>query len=591
MKKIGKKQIICIILAVIVIIGIIIIAIVSNNKGKENNISTSLDEYDENDPSYDKSTAIYITFNGNTASCDSNSVVISQNCTKITNEGVYVLSGDYTGNVQIETDKRVRIILNNVNISSSDGPAIYVLNADKTYITLDENSINLLEDTTNYSDEEATATLYSKDDLIFNGSGSLTVKGNYQDGIISKDDLKIVSGTFDVNAMNNGIKGKDSVKIKSGNIKIKAGNDGIKSTNSDEAERGYIEIKDGNITIESEHDGIQAEKYINIENGTFNIISGGGSSNSTKVGKQDDNMFMMGRNMSPQEAQNNGEDTESYKGIKASGSINITGGTFNINSADDSLHSNENIVISNVSFETDSGDDGIHADNTLTINSGNIKINQSYEGIEASTIEINGGDIYIVSSDDGINVAGGNDSSSIMGRPGQNNFSTSSEYKLTINDGNIYVNSKGDGLDSNGVIYINGGKTYVDGPEDDGNGALDYENECVMKGGILVAVGNSGMAQVISNNSSVYCLNANLSARQSSGCKITITDSSSNTLIEYTPSKSYNSIVIATPDLKNGSTYDLNLGESKYSSFTVSSIITTLGNSGNMIQQQMNRRM
>lgn len=595
MRKLGKKQIIGIILAVVVIVSVIVIGVISNIKGKENNketTTTSLDDYDENDPTYDSQTAIYINFSGNTATCDSSSVNIENGKVTIKSEGVYVLSGTYTGRVEVDTDKKVRIILNNVDITSSDGSAIYVINADKTYITLDENSENTLEDTTNYSDEEMEAVIYSKDDLVFNGNGKLIVNGNYQDGIVSKDDLKIISGDIEVNAMNNGIKGKDSVKIKNGNITINAQNDGIKSTNSEEEDKGYIEIEDGNITINAEHDGIQAEKYINIEGGTFNITSGGGSTNSTKVGTQSNDMFMRGQWTSPEEAQSSGEDTGSYKGIKASGAITINGGTFNINSADDSLHSNSDITISNITFEAKSGDDGIHADNKITINSGSIKINESYEGIEANEIEINGGDIEAVASDDGINVAGGNDSSSVMGRPGQNNFSSdTSNTKLTINDGKIYINAKGDGLDSNGSIYINGGQIYVDGPEDNGNGALDYENECVMKGGILIAVGSSGMAQAISNTSSIYCLNATLSSTQSSGKTITITDSSSNTIIEYTPSKSYSSVVIATPDLVNGETYNLNIDGSSYSSFTISSIITQIGNSGNnMMNGPMNNR-
>jgi hypothetical protein len=587
MKKINKKLILKVIILIVLIAFLIAVAVICNINGSKNNKpSAYLDSYDENDPSYDKDTAIYINFSDENVECDSSNVEVSSNKIKIKNEGVYVLSGNYNGSVEVETNKKVRIILNNVNIVSKDGPAIYILNADKTYITLDENSTNVLEDTTNYSDEEATATLYSKDDLIFNGNGILTLKGNYQDGIISKDDLKIISGTYDVTAMNNGIKGKDSVKILDGDITIKAENDGIKSTNSKDSDKGYIEIIGGTFNIDAGHDGFQAEKYIKIENGTFNITTGGGSTNSTKVGQTDDKFFMKGQ--WSQQSQSTSEDTGSYKAIKASGSIEIINGTFNIDSADDSLHSNENITITDCDFTAQSGDDGIHADNELVINSGKINITESYEGIEASVITINGGNIDVVSTDDGINVAGGNDSSSITGRPGQNNFSNSSNNKLTINNGNIYVNAKGDGLDSNGSIYINGGTIYVDGPVDGGNGALDYDNECVMNGGTLVAVGNSQMAQAISSNSKVYCLDATLSSNQEAKSTISITDSNSNTIIEYTPSKAYNSVVIATTDLKQNSTYTLNINSEKYSSFTTSYIVTNIGNSNNQMMKQNN---
>ena len=493
-----------------------------------------------------------------------------------------MLSGQLDGSIVVDSSKDdvVRIILNNVSIKSTDGPAIYIKQSDRTIITLDEDSNNTLADCQTYSDAEADSTIYSKDDICFNGYGSLEVYGNYQDAIVGKDDLKIVSGTYNIVSMNNGIKGKDSVEINDGTFTINAQNDGVKSTNSDDSEKGFINIENGIFNIEAEHDGIQAENYINIENGTFKIISGGGSQNSTKVGQQTD-IFIRGQwnNTVTQ------EDTGSYKGIKSVNSINIQNGEFDIDSADDAIHCNSDIEMNGGNFEISSGDDGVHADNSIYIHESQINITKSYEGIEASLITIDSGNIEIVSSDDGINIAGGNDSSSFMGRPGQNTFSNNSDCYLTINGGNIYVNAGGDGLDANGSIYINSGNVYVDGPTDGGNSALDYDGEFLVNGGTLIAVGSSQMAQSISQDSSVNGIDVNLNT--SSSGAISVVNSSGEEIISYSPSKSYQNIIIGTNLFENNETYELLINGEVYTSFTVSDGINNIGN--NFQNQNMRR--
>lgn len=589
MNKKVIKTVVMIVGIIIFIAFIIFIGIISNSKASENNTMTSLKDYNEEDFSYDDTNATHLILNGESIETDNSKVSIKGNTATITNEGIYVLSGTLNGNINVDTQDTVRIILNNVNITSSDGPAIYVKNSDKTIITLVENTENSLNDTTTYSDAEASATLYSKDDIVFNGLGSLSVNGNYQDGIVGNDDLKIISGTYNVIAMNNGIKGKDSLKILDGNITINAQNDGIKSTNTEEKDKGVVEISNGTLNIASEHDAIQSSNIVNITGGKITIISGGGNENSTKVSQESD-MFFRGQWRNPQELDNTQEDTdtESYKGIKAENSINISNANINVDSADDSIHSNGDIVLKSSTIEITSGDDGIHADNSIDTTSSNIDINKSYEGIEATKVTINDGEINIVASDDGINIAGGNDSSSIMGRPGQNTFSGSTDTNLTINSGKIYVDAKGDGLDSNGYIYVNGGEIYVDGPTDGANGALDYQNEFIMNGGTLIATGSSQMAQAISQSSKINCLSINTSATSSG--EILITNSKGEEIISYTPSKNYQSIVIATKSLINGETYNININGDDYTSATISSVITNIGNGFGMQNMHDMRR-
>lgn len=191
-----------------------------------------------------------------------------------------------------------------------------------------------------------------------------------------------------------------------------------------------------------------------------------------------------------------------------------------------------------------SGDDGIHADTNIAIHGGNIDITKSYEGIESNYIEINGGDISVVASDDGINVSGGNDSSSMNGRMGQNNFSSveDSNRKLVINGGNIKVNATGDGLDSNGSMYINGGTVMVAGPTESGNGPLDYDSECVVTGGDIIIYGSTGMWQNPSSNSSQNTLTFQNSGN--SGDEIVLKDSSGNEITSFKTEKAYSAIAI-----------------------------------------------
>ncbi len=493
----------------------------------------------------------------------------------ITASGVYHLTGTIPdGLITINTSGNVKLVLDNVNITNSSGPAILVLEAEDVIIETTTGSVNSLTDGSSYVGYEVDeiGTIFSHDDLTLQGEGTLIVTSNNEDAIVSKDDLKIVSGTYEISSLDDGIRGKDSVYIQSGTFIIKSQGDGIKSTNDTDTEKGFVYIQDGTFTIESGFDGIQAETKLLIENGSFNITTGGGSG----ITSTEDNWGFWGPS-------NNSSSTtsDSAKGLKASDNLLIEDGVFVINSSDDAIHSNNYVGITKGNLTIQSGDDGIHADEELIIDGGEITITKSYEGLEASQITINGGNISVLSSDDGINVAGGNDSSS-MNRKGANEFSSNSNNILTINGGTIYVDSSGDGLDANGSIYINGGKTTVDGPTNSGNAALDYDKECVVTGGTFVASGMSGMAQGVSSSSSIYNLFITFQSTYKKGDVVTIVDSSGNEILSYESSKSYNSLVIATPDLKKGNSYTIKVNGSEYTSVTISNVTTTVGNSNGM---------
>ena len=380
---------------------------------------------------------------------DGDGATVSDNKVTINRGGTYSISGTLEdGQIVVEASEveKVYLVLNGVDITCSNSSAIYVKEAEKTIISLADDTENYIRDGENYELEDENdkrdAAIYSKDNLTFIGNGSLTVEGNYNHGIAGNDDLKIESGNITVNAVNDGIKGKDSLVITGGNITVNSEQDGMKSDNDENTEKGYVLIEGGKINITSGNDGIQGENNVYVRDGDITISSGGGNENGAthnEMGPGGMGHGGMGRpgdeagNTSAGEQVLNGENTanlestqnetvessegttseeetsDSYKGIKAGSKIIIEGGTFNIDSADDSIHTNDSIIIHGGTFNILSGDDGIHGDTLVEINGGTINVNKSYEGIEGETVNINDGKIYVKASDDGINVAGGTD--------------------------------------------------------------------------------------------------------------------------------------------------------------------------------------
>lgn len=509
-----------------------------------------------------------VSVTGSGATVDGNKITISKG-------GTYSVSGTISdGQIIVnasDTDK-VYIILNGVNITCSDSSPIYVVNADKTVISLEDGTENTVTDTANYVFEDETtdepnAAIFSKDDLVITGTGSLTVNGNYNDGITSKDDLKIENGNITVNSIDDGIRGKDSVEIYGGTITINAEGDGIRSNNTEDTTKGYVYIEDGTINITSGTDGIQASTEVLVEGGTVNIVSGGGSANSsttTDGGMNGDwgNWGMPGNKgqgaTTTTDETTTEEESTSAKGIKATSNIVINDSTINIDSSDDAIHSNHTLTINGGNITISSGDDGIHSDTTLDVNGGTINITKSYEGIESTIINLNGGDISVVSSDDGINASGGNDASATGGRPGQNSFS-SGTGQININGGNISVNASGDGIDANGSITMTDGVVVVNGPTNSGNGSLDYDGSFNIKGGTLIAAGSLGMAQAPSSSSTQNSVSLGLS-QLSAGTVVNIESSDGNNILTFEVSKVCQSIVISSSNLETGKTYSVSIG-------------------------------
>ena len=554
---------------------------------------SSADMFTERDlaGTYEESGAVYVTLSGDGITGETDGVAINGQTVTITAEGTYIFSGTLSeGQIVVDADKaKVQIVFDNVDITCASSAAVYVKNAEKVFVTLAEGSQNTLRNTDEYvaiDDNNIDAVIFAKSDLTLNGTGSLTIVSAEGHGIVSKDDLKITGGTYDITAAGHALSGKDSVRIADGTFILTAEKDGIHAENADDEEKGYIYIADGDFTITSDGDGMDASNIVQIEDGTFDITAGGGAANSQKTHESDMPGGGMSQNIErpdgesmPQmgekpDGENMPQDTTtdesgtSTKGIKAGGGMYLNGGTYQINSADDSIHSNANIMIADGTYTLATGDDGVHADDALTVNGGTITVTESYEGLEGLTVTINDGTIDITARDDGINTAGGTDQSGfgtfgdhfkgMDSADDETEETTDNEMWMELNGGYIHILAGGDGVDSNGDLTINGGEIYIDGPSDNGNSAIDYgdRSSAYVNGGMLVAIGSSGMAEGMSDSSKQEVLMVKLGEQMEAG-DVELTDNEGNVIVSYTALKSYDCVIISTAEVESGATYTL----------------------------------
>lgn len=564
----------------------------------------------DKNPDFDNITA-EIKLNGDSAECGYEGVSVDGSVVTIAKEGVYRISGTLDdGQIVVNADKaKVQLILDNADITCKTSSPIYGADSDKIFISLAENSVNTLTDglSYTYADEEKQepdACIFSHDSITINGSGTLNVNANFADGIRSKDDVVITGGNINVTSEGDGVKGKDRVAVCGGKINIKSGEDGIKSTKTDDTSFGFIYIEGGEFLINAEQDGIQAETKLIIAGGEFDVTSGGGHENCVKTHNDldfggghgfdkggfggmtppdgfdfdgmtpPDDMPHHGRfdfgEMTPPDM--NAEQTAYYlantvsenedstdtevskKGLKGGALVEISGGKIIVDSADDAVHSNGDVQISGGFSTLCAGDDGIHAYETISITDGSVAITESYEGIEGKVINVSGGDVQVSSKDDGFNASDG------TAQGGMGTYSGGTE--LNISGGFVYVDADGDGLDSNGDMTISGGTILINGPTNGGNGALDSNSEIVVTGGLIVAAGSSQMAEAPGESSTQYSISASIGSTQEKDTLVTLLNEDGGEVVSFKPAKTFDHIVISSPDIEKGRTYTLSIGGS-----------------------------
>lgn len=282
--------------------------------------------------------------------------------------------------------------------------------------------------------------------------------------------------------------------------------------------------------------------------------------------------------------------TAGKQALSGKDSIRISGGEFTLNAGTDGLHSENTedadkgfIYISGGTLNMTAGDDGIHASDNVAVLGGEITIAESYEGIEGLTIDISGGNITVTSSDDGLNAAGGNDDSGFTNPNGMggspDSFDSDSDAYIHISGGTMNVNASGDGIDSNGSLIVSGGETYVSGPEDGGNGTLDYGTTAEISGGIFAAAGSSAMAQNFGSDSSQGVMLVSTGSQQA-GTAVMLSDADGSQLLSWTPAKSYECVIISCPEITEGSSYTVTAGDDEISVTMDSLVYGTSGMGG-----------
>lgn len=467
----------------------------STNTNTDTTTNTSTDAEGTSDPTAsllattveapDLTDATVILLGGDTVQITGSGAAEENGTVTITDGGVYVIKGTLDdGRVVVNASgEDVTLALENADLTCSDSSPLYIYKASSVLLWLPEGSASTLTDGGSYAfdddwssaeEDEPNACLYSKADLIIAGGGALTVNGNYNNGVTSKDNLLVDGVMLTVSAANNGVTGKDSCTVRGAAVTV------------------------------------------------------------TSVGK----------------------------GLKSDGELLLESGTFVMDCEDDAFHSNGDVTVTGGSYTVATGDDAFHADGALTVSGGTVDITKSCEGLEGATVDITGGVISVVASDDGINAAGG-DGENV---PGQANNS----YWIHVSGGVITVDAGGDGIDSNGDILVSGGELYISGSTGDGDSAIDCDGDVSVTGGVVLAAGSSGMAQNFGTSSTQGSILVTFSTGSTE--QVTLTDSSGTVLASFTPAKRYTCVVVSAPSVVQGGTYTVTAG-TQTQTVTMSSLI------------------
>lgn len=470
---------------------------------------------------------------------------------------------------------------------------------------------------TDEGEDPSGAALRARCAMTVSGEGSLTVCGYINNGIAADGGLTIESGEFDVTAVNDAVKSDGNITVTGGTFTVNADHDGFTAglaltigggvfdvttgaasggadmkvsdssmmgqggmggpgggrgnrRSSDEAS-AEAEAAEAEETTESTTEAASDEAAAETE--TTDSTSGETSGEMPRSGGMG-GMPMPGFDdmMDAYDADALGSD--SYKGLKAGESITVTGGVFRLDCEDDAVHSDGTVTVTGGALLLLSGDDGIRAGTELLIAGGEVDVQYCYEGLEATSILITGGSTNIVATDDGMNAGGG--MMGMMGGPSRE-ASTEAETDGTtteeateftnpivrITGGTVIVDSGGDGLDSNGSMYIEGGTVFVSGPSTNWDSPIDCgegSNEFVVTGGHFMAAGYAAMVETPeaaeNAQSSIFYAQSGYAP---DGALVTLTDDSGRILAEYSFAHSFNCVMVSTPEMAQGETYTLTI--------------------------------
>ena len=483
--------------------------------------------YSEQDLSWDTSSETAIDLSNPTAT---DGVTVEDGTLTITKAGTYKLSGEYQGQIKVETadSDAVRLVLDNANITNSSGAALNVVNADEVILYSASGTTNTISDGADYTatgEDDPDAVVYSKADLTIAGEGTLKVNGNHEDGIHTSDGLVIASGTLEVNAANTGIKGKDYVDILGGTINVTAQQDGIKSTNDTDEGKGWTRLSNGTVTVNAGDDGFKASRVVEISGGSLTV-------------------------------------EQSDEGIEAQ-YINVSGGDVNVTSADDGMNA------SLKTSDSESTDSSANTSDTANQQQGSLPggqqngtSNQQQQGTgqppQGQPPAMSG------TSQDGTSQNGTTGTGQQgTGQPPQGGMPGGGggtfeviDAAINVSGGNITVNAEGDGIDSNGVTTLSGGTLIVNGPSQGGNAALDTNGDLLLNGATVLSGSTADMFEAPSTNSTSGYLKLTNSSGFEQGSTVQVADSSGKVVANYKVTKSNVQLVlVSSSSIVKGQSY------------------------------------
>ena len=320
----------------------------------------------------DYTDAVEITLNGNSASCSSDGVTISGSVVTISKEGAYILSGTLSdGYIVVNTSKeeKVQLVLNGVSITSDTFAPIYVAQADKVFVTLVDGSKNTLANGGSFiaiDDSNVDAVIFSRDDITFNGTGSLSISSPSGKGIVGKDEVTFTAGTYQIDSSGACIRANDSVAIADGTYTLTSDKDGIHAQNNDDDSLGNVYIAGGTFNIYVGDDGIHATTLLQIDDGTMNVTA--------------------------------------YEGLEATYVV-INGGTISISASDDGINAAQKSSLYTPTIEINGGDitvvmgsgdtDGIDSNGDIIVNGGTVNVTGNSTFDYNGTGTINGGTVIV----------------------------------------------------------------------------------------------------------------------------------------------------------------------------------------------------
>jgi len=478
--------------------------------------------------------ATTLHFNGTSCTASGRGASVNNSSGKrsvtISTAGTYVLSGsstEYIIYVRAKDTDKVRIVLNGVSLSNSRGPAIHAVTADKVFLTLAQGTQNTLADGELYiltqDGTTVDAAIFSHTDLTINGSGSLTVNGNFKHGIASKDDLRITGGKITVNALNVGLEGKDCVKIGGGEITVNAGSDGVRSNNDKDPTRGFVYMENGKLTVTAANDAIQAQTVVKLAGGEVSLTAGGGHTDTAT-------------------------DTKSHKGIKAVSDVLISGGTLKVNAREDAIQSDAAVLISGGELELQTANDAIQADHAIEQTGGSITVIASYEAFEARYLVLSGGNAHLTSEDDAINgLAEDHDTA-------KNPVGSA----VLLSGANVCIYSGKDGIDVDGSLAVTGGAVLIYGTTEESR-VFDYNSSAALTGGVFAALGGENFLVPFTgaiNQATFACR----MTEQAAGTPFTLIDENDKAIFSVTSEYAYQTALVSAPTILKAKTYGIAIG-------------------------------